>query len=257
MAGRGEQQPTCPHHYGSGVAGASTFHSSSSVITPSCCNWWCRWVTGQTSLTVTHSMRKNVVPVVDLSDDRKSAAPVGKLLDNGLPVRFGQEQLTGHPHVVKEQGGAMTLVGSGALVASPINITSLPTMRIAQLSLLGTKPIGPTTRRSGAHPPVRARRRTFGVPGSPEVQEVRHVDSGTGRSRTVLLRPHPSQRDSKTPTSSALAREPRRRLLAARFRDYSRPRLAYSERTPSVPGCQYPVRINMSIAARHRCPFPV
>jgi hypothetical protein len=47
-------------------------------------------------------------------------------------------------------------------------------------------------------------------------------------------------RHSKTPTSSALAREPRRRLLAARVRDCSRPRLAYSERTPSVPRCQYP-----------------
>ena len=43
---------------------------------------------------------------------------------------------------------------------------------------------------------------------------------------------------SKTPTSPALAREPRRRLRAARFQDCSRPRLAYSERTPSVPGCQ-------------------
>ena len=45
---------------------------------------------------------------------------------------------------------------------------------------------------------------------------------------------------SKTPTSSALARQPRRRLLAARFRDCSPPRLACSERTPSVPRCQYP-----------------
>src|SRR5215212_4032825 len=45
---------------------------------------------------------------------------------------------------------------------------------------------------------------------------------------------------SKSPTSPALAREPRRRLLAVRFRDCSPPRLAYSERTPSVPRCQYP-----------------
>ena len=49
-----------------------------------------------------------------------------------------------------------------------------------------------------------------------------------------------SGKHSKTPTSSALAREPRRRLPAARVRDCSRPRLAWSERTPSVPHCQDP-----------------
>jgi hypothetical protein len=38
-------------------------------------------------------------------------------------------------------------------------------------------------------------------------------------------------------------------LLAFRFWDRSRPRLAYDERTPRVPECQYPFQIFPKIAA--------
>ena len=65
-------------------------------------------------------VEEDVVPAVDLVDDREGAAPpVGKLLDRGLPIRFGQEQLTQRPHVVKEQGRAMALgrVGGAGRVA--------------------------------------------------------------------------------------------------------------------------------------------
>src|SRR5215217_2728354 len=59
---------------------------------------------------------------------------------------------------------------------------------------------------------------------------------------------HDTPAHSKTPTSPALAREPRRRLRAARFQDCSRPRLAYSERTPYVPRCQDPFLNSVSTA---------
>src|SRR5215213_4063314 len=56
------------------------------------------------------SVEEDVVPAIDLVDDSKrSAAPLGKLLDGFLPIRFGQEQLTQGPHVVKEQRRAVTL----------------------------------------------------------------------------------------------------------------------------------------------------
>src|SRR5687767_12711923 len=48
---------------------------------------------------------------------------------------------------------------------------------------------------------------------------------------------HPG-RHSKTPTSSALAREPRRRLLSPAL-GIAPLRVRHSERTPSVPRCQY------------------
>src|SRR5918995_6527536 len=75
--------------------------------------------------------------------------------------------------------------------------------------------------------------RALSLPRAPAQRDL--VAGGTARQHGAAA----VIRHSKTPTSSALAREPRRRLLAAHVRDCSRPRLVYSERTPSVPRCQY------------------
>ena len=82
-----------------------------------------------------------------------------------------------------------------------------------------------------------------------------HVDSGAGRSRMVLPRSLRRDGTAKRRQVPRLRASPVGSATAARFRDCSRPRLAYSERTPCVPGCQYPVRINLSIAFPPWVPF--
>ena len=71
--------------------------------------------------------------------------------------------------------------------------------------------------------------RALSLPRAPAQRDL--VAGGTARQHGAAA----VIRHSKTPTSSALARDPRRRLLAAHVRDCSRPRLAYSERTPPCP----------------------
>ncbi len=78
-------------------------------------------------------------------------------------------------------------------------------------------------------------------------------EGAAGCSRTLTRR----NGNSKTPTSPALAREPRRRLLAARVRDCSRPRLATVNVHLACPVVNTLFALACRWLSRHGCTFPV
>src|SRR4051812_44337629 len=88
-----------------------------------------------------------------------------------------------------------------------------------------------------------------GISFPPKIREEPHGAAGRTRYTPLSDCQATHSEDSKTPTSPALAREPRRRLLAVRVQDCSRLRLAYSERTPSLTICQYPLAFNSPFGA--------